>query len=69
MRKVVLAAGTVALVSSCVLAQPVYGVPCTSRQVDGGNDGCLGECTTLKPDGGDPRKDPSDPCFVDGGVP
>jgi len=69
--KLVLAAGTVALMSSCILcAQPVYGIPCTSKQVDGGNDGCPGECTTLNPDGGDPRKDPTNTaCFVDGGVP
>ena len=69
-RKVVLAAGTVALMSSCFVAQPVYGIPCTSKQVDGGTTGCPGECTTLIPDGGDPRKDPGNTaCYVDGGVP
>ncbi len=68
-RKVVFAAGAAALVSSFIACQPVYGIPCTSKQVDGGTNGCPGGCTTLNPDGGDPRKDPSDPCYVDGGVP
>lgn len=67
--KAVVLGGTIALASGCLIATPVYGIPCTSKQVDGGTQGCFGECTTLKPDGGDPRKDPSDPCFTDGGTP
>lgn len=65
------AAGLVALVSSnCSTIMPVYGIPCTSKQLDGGNNGCPGECSTLLPDGGSPTRDPADSCFkADGGTP
>ena len=63
--------GLVALVgaaaTSCV---PVYGAPCALRQVDGGSNGCFGQCDTLLEDGGTPAKDPQHECFVpDGGAP
>jgi hypothetical protein len=54
---------------SCGVLSAAYGIPCTSKQVDGGLFGCPGECETLQPDGGDPRKDPANLCFRDGGVP
>ncbi len=65
------AAGVVAIVvSSCGVPTPVYGIPCTSRQFDGGNNGCPGECTTLLPDGGLPARDSSNSCYkADGGSP
>lgn len=64
------ALGLVAIaVSNCGSPMALYGVPCVSKQVDGGTNGCPGECTTLLPDGGDPRKDRNDPCFTDGGTP
>ncbi|MBE2251853.1 MAG: hypothetical protein IAE78_20120 [Myxococcus sp.] len=64
------ALGLVAIaVSNCGSAMALYGIPCTSKQVDGGANGCPGECTTLLPDGGDPRKDATNACFTDGGTP
>ena len=67
----VAAAGLVVLAaSSCVLATPVYGIACTSKQVDGGAAGCPGDCATLLDDGGAPDHDPSNSCFKgDGGTP
>lgn len=69
--KVVAAASLVSLaLSNCGSQMALYGVPCTSRQVDGGTNGCPGACDTLLPDGGDPRKDPTNSaCFTDGGTP
>ncbi|MBL8923127.1 MAG: hypothetical protein JNJ54_30030 [Myxococcaceae bacterium] len=68
--KVVAAASLVSLaLSNCGSQMALYGVPCTSKQVDGGNNGCLGACDTLLPDGGDPRKDRTSSCFTDGGTP
>lgn len=66
-RKLVVAVGSFAVASGC-LAVPVYGAPCTQKQVDGGSNGC-GDCDTLLVDGGDPAKDTSSYCFVDGGTP
>lgn len=57
--------GLVALaVSSCGGTQmALYGAPCTVQ------NGCI-DCTTLRPDGGSPKKDPSSPCYSpDGGTP
>lgn len=69
-RKVVVATGTLALIACGIAPAPAYGVPCASKQVDGGTNGCIGECTTLQSDGGDPRKNPADTaCFTDGGTP
>ena len=59
------AVGLVALaVSNCGSAMALYGVPCTAQ------NGCLPDCTTKLPDGGDPKKDPTNTrCFTDGGTP
>ncbi|MFT3707684.1 MAG: hypothetical protein QM817_08455 [Archangium sp.] len=63
-------AGTIAITSlAACAAQPVYGAPCVSKQVDGGNNGCILACDTLQADGGDPRRDPNNACFTDGGTP
>lgn len=67
-KKLVVAVGSLAVASGC-LAVPVYGAPCTQKQVDGGQNGCYGDCDTLLVDGGDPKKDPENYCFVDGGTP
>ena len=56
------------IVASGCLMHPVYGAPCTQKQVDGGSNGC-GDCDTLLVDGGDPAKDSSSYCYVDGGTP
>lgn len=62
-------AGLVALAfSGCGSVVPVYGVPCTAKQLDGGANGCFGQCDTLLADGGAPASDPSNTCF-DGGTP
>ena len=63
--------GLVALVASgCSAPTPVYGIPCTSRQLDGGNNGCPGDCSTLLDDGGVPARDPQNSCYKpDGGTP
>ncbi|MDP1825994.1 MAG: hypothetical protein Q8L48_22205 [Archangium sp.] len=71
MKRWVTAAGLVALVAtgatSCVA---IYGAPCTSRQLDGSNDGCPGDCNTYLEDGGVPARDPSNSCYkADGGSP
>jgi hypothetical protein len=63
------ALGFVAIAVSNCSQMALYGVPCASKQVDGGTAGCFGECTTLLDDGGDPRKDPANVCFTDGGTP
>lgn len=71
LKGLVAAAGVVALVaSSCGVPMPVYGIACTSKQFDGGHNGCPGECTTLLDDGGLPARDSSNSCFkADGGIP
>ena len=70
LKKMAVATGLVALVGGAMSCVPVYGAPCTSRQVDGGTNGCFGDCNTLLEDGGTPAKDPQDPCFQsDGGNP
>jgi hypothetical protein len=63
--------GFVALVGATAIScVPVYGAPCALRQVDGGRNGCFGQCDTLLDDGGSPEKDPQSECFVpDGGTP
>ena len=66
-QKLAVAVGSLVVASGC-LAVPVYGAPCTQKQVDGGNNGC-GDCDTLLADGGDPAKDTTSYCFVDGGTP
>ncbi len=67
-RKVVLTTGTLALIACGIGPAPAYGVPCTSKQVDGGNNGCPGACDTVQSDGGNPAKNPADTtCFKDGG--
>lgn len=68
LKKLVAAVGGLVVASGC-LAVPVYGIPCNQKQVDGGTNGCYGDCNTLLVDGGDPKKDADDPCFVDGGTP
>jgi hypothetical protein len=68
-RKLAVATGTLALVACGIAPSPAYGIPCVGKQVDGGRNGCYGDCTTLLPDGGDPRKDPKDSCYTDGGTP
>jgi len=66
----VAAAGMVAIVASGCLATPVYGIACASKQVDGGHNGCFGDCNTLLDDGGLPARDPTNECFkADGGSP
>ena len=67
--KTLLATIAFAVSSSCYSCLPYGAPPCFEPQVDGGRDGCLGECTTLEADGGDPTRDPANPCFVDGGSP
>ncbi|MBL8909634.1 MAG: hypothetical protein JNM17_02915 [Archangium sp.] len=69
--KTLVTAGTIAIttLAACAAPTPVYGVPCVSKQIDGGNNGCIGSCDTLLSDGGDPRRDPSNSCFTDGGTP
>ena len=53
MKKLVAAAAVIALAATgCGSPVPVYGVPCTSRQFDGGTNGCLGDCNALLDDGG-----------------
>lgn len=71
LKKVAAAAGLVALVASgCSAPMPVYGIPCTSRQLDGGNNGCIGDCSTYLDDGGVPARDPQNSCYKpDGGTP
>jgi len=67
-KKLVVAVGGLVVASGC-LAVPVYGMPCNQKQVDGGTNGCYGDCNTLLADGGDPKKDADHDCFVDGGTP
>ena len=62
------AAGFATITASGCSPMALYGIPCTADQVDGGHNGC-GGCDTRLTDGGDPRKDPNDTCFVDGGTP
>ncbi len=62
-------AAVVGLATLSVNCAPVYGLPCVGDQLDGGDQGCPGECTTLLPDGGDPRRDTESGCFDDGGTP
>lgn len=70
LKVVAAAAGLVALVTSGCIATPVYGIPCTSRQLDGGNKGCYGACDTFLEDGGNPANDPDTGCVrPDGGTP
>ncbi len=69
-KKLMAAASMVAIVASGCIATPVYGAPCTSLQIDGGNDGCPGGCTTRLADGGAPARDPMNSCYqADGGTP
>jgi hypothetical protein len=67
---VALGVGVAALVATaCGTPMPAYGVACTSKQVDGGNNGCIGACDTLLQDGGKPSRDPGNSCFNDAGIP
>jgi hypothetical protein len=68
LKKLVAAIGGLVVASGC-LAVPVYGIPCNQKQTDGGTNGCYGDCDTLLPDGGDPKKDSTHYCFTDGGSP
>ena len=70
-KKLIATAGLIALAATgCEVPTPIYGIACTSRQLDGGNKGCPGECTTLLDDGGVPARDSSNSCFkADGGSP
>ena len=68
-RRIKAAAFTALLITSCG-AVPVYGAPCTARELDGGNRGCIDECEEPLADGGSPKKDATTACFQpDGGAP
>lgn len=67
--KTLVATVALAVSTSCYSCLPYGAPPCREPQVDGGRDGCPTECTTLEADGGDPTKDPANPCSVDGGSP
>lgn len=62
LRAMVATAGLVAFTASSCSPVAVYGVPCTSKQLDGGMNGCPSSCDTLLPDGGDPHKDTTTGC-------
>ena len=60
--------GFAAISSACQLPTPVYGLSCTAEQIDAGQ--CDAYCEIPLGDGGDPKKDPDNPCFIpDGGMP
>lgn len=66
-KKLVVAVGSLAVASGC-LAVPVYGTSCTAEQIDAGQ--CDAYCHIPLVDGGDPKKDTENPCFIpDGGTP
>jgi hypothetical protein len=69
--RAVLGAGIATLIATGCggTPMPAYGVACTAKQVDGGNNGCPGECSTLLSDGGKPSRDPGNSCFNDAGIP
>jgi len=66
--KLIVTVGSLVVVSGCILATPAYGitVQCDQPQIDGGAQGCPGDCDTVLPDGGAWKDDPSSGC---GGAP